>query len=52
MAALLAKWVDETIQAQLLGAVPYIVPYRAMPMSLVGRGTSGTISSAVRKSRH
>ena len=52
MAALLAKWADETIQAQLLGAVRNVVPYWAIADVLCRQGTSGITSSAVRKSRH
>ena len=38
IAALLAKWADETIQAQLLGAVLNVVPYRAIADELRRRG--------------
>jgi len=38
IAALLAKWTDETIQVQLLGEVRNIVPYRAIANELRRQG--------------
>lgn len=38
MAALLVKWADETIQAQLLGAVRNVVPYWAIADVLCRQG--------------